>query len=191
MAERSVTAPRAATYWPWTASLDTPLGPRRRRLAVNAALDQSVCLSRRGNRAMKVKRVWGATLLAGLAVAASGCVEHRTVYVPVYRAAPVGVQAPPGAVQGPTVAPAPTNVPPPGPAATTAVTQAPPPVRVEVVPVAPGPDYAWTPGYWDWQGGWVWMGGGWLIRPRPHAIWVGGHWGRHGRGWVWFGGHWR
>jgi len=32
------------------------------------------------------------------------------------------------------------------------VPQAPPPPQVEVVPVAPGPNYYWVPGYWYWGG---------------------------------------
>src|SRR6185295_13739511 len=57
-----------------------------------------------------------------------------------------------------------------------AVTQPgpPPPPQVEVLPVAPGPDYLWAPGYWSWYGGaWIWVGGGYYPRggyyhyPRP------------------------
>jgi len=54
---------------------------------------------------------------------------------------------------------------------------------VETAPVAPGPDYTWTPGYWSWSGGtWVWVRGIWVVRPHVGAIWVGGHWVRHGHG---------
>src|ERR1017187_10719738 len=42
--------------------------------------------------------------------------------------------------------------------------QAPPPLPDQVIPVAPGPDYYWTPGYWGWNGGWIWIGGGWGYR---------------------------
>jgi hypothetical protein len=43
------------------------------------------------------------------------------------------------------------------------VTQAPPPVRVETLTVAPGPNYIWTPGYWRWTGTtYVWMFDGWV-----------------------------
>jgi hypothetical protein len=60
--------------------------------------------------------------------------------------------------------------------------QTPPPAPEEVVPVAPGPDYYWAPGYWGWNGGWVWIGGSWCFR--------GGYgWGGHyGRGWYGHGG---
>ncbi len=37
------------------------------------------------------------------------------------------------------------------------VTQAPPPLRVEVQTVSPGPRYVWTRGYWRWTGaGYEW-----------------------------------
>jgi hypothetical protein len=60
--------------------------------------------------------------------------------------------------------------------------QTPPLAPPEVIPVAPGPDYDWTPGYWGWNGGWIWIGGGWGFR--------GGYgWGGYyGRGWYGHGG---
>jgi hypothetical protein len=61
--------------------------------------------------------------------------------------------------------------------------QSPPPAPEEVIPVAPGPDDYWTPGYWGWNGGWIWIGGSWGFR--------GGYgWGGHyyGRGWYGRGG---
>jgi hypothetical protein len=107
---------------------------------------------------------------ASLAVLAAGCVEHRVVYVPTY-------QAPPGY----PVATAPA-----------VVAQPPPAPQVEAVPVAPGPEYVWMPGYWSIGigGGWAWVGGHYGVRPRPHAVWAPGHWGPHARGYVWIGGHW-
>jgi hypothetical protein len=84
---------------------------------------------------------------------------------------------------------------PPGaarPPRTVIVEQAPPAAQVEVVPLAPSPEYYWVPGYWSWRGGaWVWVGGCWVHRPVPSAVWVGGHWARHGRGYIWIGGRWR
>jgi hypothetical protein len=68
---------------------------------------------------------------------------------------------------------------------------APPPPQVEVIPYAPGPYYVWTPGYYAWNGGWVWVSGRYVVRPRPAAVWVGGHWTTHGHGYVWVGGGWR
>ena len=100
--------------------------------------------------------------------------------------------------QAPAAAPAPVpaQAPPVQPAAPTPqqvvlVPSAPPPPLVEVRPFAPGAYYAWIPGYWSWNGNWVWVSGRWLLRPIPTAVWVGGHWSRHGRGWVWIGGGWR
>jgi hypothetical protein len=41
---------------------------------------------------------------------------------------------------------------------------------VEVVPLAPGPDYSWEQGYWSWNGGrWIWVYGLW----RPHYYYYG------------------
>jgi hypothetical protein len=95
----------------------------------------------------------------------------------------------PSVAPAPTVQPVPPQPPPPTPAAI--VEQAPPPPQVEVVPISPGPDYYWVPGYWSWNGTWAWVGGSWAFRPHPGAVWIGGHWGRHGRGYIWIGGRWR
>ncbi len=69
----------------------------------------------------------------------------------------------------------------------------PPPVRVEVRPVAPGAGFAWVDGYWYVVGGrYVWHGGYWSRPPYAGARWVGphhdgkqyfqGYWeGEHGR----------
>ena len=148
-------------------------------------------------------------LVAGVVVAATGCVERRVVYVPAYRTGPSPVypaqpayqyppqtvyQASPPAGMSPwtTNAPLVSNAPPPqpAPAGPAMTTEAPPPPQLEVVPMAPGPDYYGVPGYWNWNGGWVWIGGNWLIRPWHGAVWVGGGWARHGRRNVWVGGHW-
>src|SRR6185503_19844670 len=47
------------------------------------------------------------------------------------------------------------------PAAATTVVVTPPPApapQVEIIPVFPGPDYVWTPGWWSWNGGaWIWF----------------------------------
>jgi len=71
------------------------------------------------------------------------------------------------------------------------VQSAPPAPIVEPVPVSPGVEFVWTPGYWSWNGGWVWISGRWMHPPRPHAAWVQGHWRHYGHGWRWEGGHWR
>ena len=71
-------------------------------------------------------------------------------------------------------------------------TYAPPAEQVEVIGVAPGPDYVWIGGHHEWRGGaYVWVSGRWAVRPHHRARWVRGHW-RHNRyGWYWVEGHWR
>jgi len=111
---------------------------------------------------LKTKQLSAIVLIVGVTAVATGCVERRVEYVPVYRTQTayqtppqVGQQTlyqpQPGTVvtastnwQAPEPTPAYTNAAPAPPAqqpATAVVTQAPPPPQVEVVPVAPGPDY--------------------------------------------------
>lgn len=68
----------------------------------------------------------------------------------------------------------------------------PPPVRVEVVPVAPGPAYVWIGGHWNWQlNRHVWIGGRWALPPRVGYGWVPGRWAPYrSGGWHWRGGYW-
>ena len=41
---------------------------------------------------------------------------------------------------------------------------------IETVPVAPGPGFAWVPGYWSWNGSaWIWIYGVW--RPPVYFGW--------------------
>jgi outer membrane lipoprotein SlyB len=79
------------------------------------------------------------------------------------------------------------------PAANTVVVQqAPPPAPVEVVASAPGPDFVWVDGEWDWNGvTWVWVGGHWGYPPHPHAIWIEGRRWHDGYGWHYERGYWR
>jgi len=74
---------------------------------------------------------------------------------------------------------------------TTVVPQMPPPPPAETVVVAPGPGYEGVGGEWVWNGGWVWRAGYWAYPPYPHAVWVGGYWGRGPSGWYRRPGHWR
>ena len=68
----------------------------------------------------------------------------------------------------------------------------PPPIRAEVVGVAPGPGYVWVPGYYRHDGrAYVWVGGRWDRPPRARARWVPAHWERDRRGWYFVEGHWR
>ena len=138
---------------------------------------------------MKTNKFCLLILFATVIAAETGCVERRVVYVPSYQY-PAGYAAQPAATSGqaPVVSPTDTNAPP----ASAVASQAPPPPQVEVVPVAPGADYYWVPGYWYWRAnGWVWWGGRWTIRPWHGAIWVHGGWARGRGGWRWHGGHWR
>jgi hypothetical protein len=136
----------------------------------------------------------------------SGAVNVTTLsYVyqpPVNSAPPVGVtqtsssaeQLPVKPSRDPNTPATPSPAQPPSqpaPSGGVIVAQAPPPTQPEVIPAAPGPDYQWVPGYWNWNGNtWIWIGGTWVVRPHLGAVWVGGRWARHGRGWVWVGGHW-
>jgi hypothetical protein len=74
------------------------------------------------------------------------------------------------------------------------VPSAPPPPRVEVVPVLPRERVEverWQPGYWRWSGHeYVWVEGHYMVRPRPVAEWTPGRWEQHPRGWVYIEGHW-
>jgi len=74
---------------------------------------------------------------------------------------------------------------------TVVVQQAPPPLPVETVVVAPGPDYVWVGGEWVWNGGWFWRAGYWGYPPYGCRIWVGGRSWHDGRGWHASRGHWR
>jgi hypothetical protein len=79
----------------------------------------------------------------------------------------------------------------------------PPPTRVVVVqqpvatevppPAAPGPDYVWVSGHWEWDtsgGRWVWYGASWQRPPAPNAVWQAGYWSQQGPSWVWVHSHW-
>jgi len=113
---------------------------------------------------MKIKiSILAAVAAAGLFFA-TGCVQHRVVYV-----------------REPGVAPGGEEI----------VTATPPPPQVEVVGIAPGPEFVWVPGCWEWHGHWVWAGGRWAVGPHPHAHWIPGRWARRGHGHVWIHGYWR
>ena len=66
----------------------------------------------------------------------------------------------------------------------------PPPVRYEVVGVAPGPGYFWVGGAWFWEGGrYAWHPGRWEA-PRPGYHWVAHEWRPVGNSWHMTPGHW-
>jgi hypothetical protein len=71
-------------------------------------------------------------------------------------------------------------------------TRQPPPVRVEVMTRAPGPEHVWVVGHWDWRrDDFEWVPGHW-VRPEPgfHS-WVVGRWEHEPKGWFYIEGHWR
>jgi len=69
-------------------------------------------------------------------------------------------------------------------------TEAPPPPREEVVPVAPGPGYVWVRGHWAWRDRWVWAPGHWEQR-RAGRDFIPGHWQQRRDGsWFYVEGHW-
>ena len=77
------------------------------------------------------------------------------------------------------------------PAGEVVVDEGPPPVREEIVGVAPGPDFIWIGGRW-WRDHdrWAWEGGRWGSRPHAGAVWVGGRWDHRGGRYVWHEGRW-
>jgi len=74
---------------------------------------------------------------------------------------------------------------------TTIAPEAPPPLREEVIGIAPSPLYVWVPEYWAWHDRWVWVEGRWELPPHRGAAWIPGGWDRHAHAWVWRPGHWR
>jgi WXXGXW repeat (2 copies) len=73
------------------------------------------------------------------------------------------------------------------------VSIAPPAPIVEVQTVAPSPGHVWIGGYHRWDGhAYVWAPGRWALPPRPHAVWVAGHWSHHHvHGYYWVEGRWK
>lgn len=72
------------------------------------------------------------------------------------------------------------------------VVRRPPPERVEVIDVGPGPGYVYVRGYWRYDGGdYVWAPGRWVQVDRRYHDWVPGHWAHDRHGWYWVDGHWR
>jgi hypothetical protein len=68
----------------------------------------------------------------------------------------------------------------------------PPPAMPEYQqPPAPGDDYLWTPGYWNYaSAGYYWVPGVWVQAPYQGALWTPGYWGyTHGR-YGFFHGYW-
>jgi WXXGXW repeat (2 copies) len=67
----------------------------------------------------------------------------------------------------------------------------PPPLPVYAMPVAPAPNYQWTPGYWAWgPAGYYWVPGTWVPAPSVGLYWTPGYWGYGGGGYAWNAGYW-
>ena len=68
---------------------------------------------------------------------------------------------------------------------------APPALPVYEQPVAPGPGYLWTPGYWAWgDAAYYWVPGVWVLPPRVGVLWTPGWWGWSGGVYRWHAGYW-
>jgi len=67
----------------------------------------------------------------------------------------------------------------------------PPALPVYAQPVAPGPGFLWTPGYWAWndEGGYYWVPGTWVLAPVG-MLWTPGYWGWGGGFYAWHAGYW-
>jgi hypothetical protein len=58
-------------------------------------------------------------------------------------------------------------------------------------PPAPGDDYLWTPGYWNYaSAGYYWVPGVWVQAPYQGALWTPGYWGSTNGRYGWFHGYW-
>ncbi|MGO4211575.1 YXWGXW repeat-containing protein [Terriglobus sp. 2YAB30_2] len=67
----------------------------------------------------------------------------------------------------------------------------PPPLRYEVAPPTPGPDYLWVDGYWSVSGRrYVWVPGHWERRPYAGAYYTHPHYDHYPEGWRLHEGHW-
>lgn len=69
---------------------------------------------------------------------------------------------------------------------------APPPLLRYPQPVAPGPGYLWTPGYWAWNpaGHYYWVPGVWVVPPAIGLLWTPGYWGFSLGFYHWYPGYW-
>ena len=68
---------------------------------------------------------------------------------------------------------------------------APPALPVYAQPIAPGPGYLWTPGYWAYgDDGYYWVPGTWVIPPAVGVLWTPGYWGWRNGFYAWSAGYW-
>ena len=67
----------------------------------------------------------------------------------------------------------------------------PPPLPDYDQPEAPGPDYIWAPGYWNYANtGYYWVPGAWVMAPYTGALWTPGYWGYYNDRYAWHRGYW-
>lgn len=67
----------------------------------------------------------------------------------------------------------------------------PPPLPYYPQPIAPGPGYIWTPGYWSYgPDGYFWVPGTWVLAPEVGLLWTPGYWGWNAGYFVWHRGYW-
>src|SRR5580658_116367 len=72
-----------------------------------------------------------------------------------------------------------------------AITVGPPALPVYAQPIAPGPGYLWTPGYWaHGPNGYYWVPGTWVLAPVAGYLWTPGYWGWGGSAFIWHAGYW-
>jgi hypothetical protein len=58
-------------------------------------------------------------------------------------------------------------------------------------PAAPGPDYVWIGGEWEWSGGsYHWREGSWQ-HSRANHTWKSGYWENGNKGYRWHNGGWQ
>src|SRR6185312_14826687 len=69
--------------------------------------------------------------------------------------------------------------------------EAPPPLPEYDQPMAPGPDYYWTPGYWAWgPRGYYWVPGDWVEAPWVGAVWTPPYWAFGNGYYLFHSGYW-
>jgi hypothetical protein len=71
------------------------------------------------------------------------------------------------------------------------IADGPPPLRTEVIVTAPGPDFVWVPGWWNYDRVYVWVPGSWQRPPRARATWTAPIWRHTKKGWYRIDGRWR
>jgi WXXGXW repeat (2 copies) len=70
----------------------------------------------------------------------------------------------------------------------------PPALQEEVVVAAPGPEFVWIGGYWDWDvhvRSYVWRSGRWERPPHRGAVWVAPRYERRANRHYYHRGYWR